>query len=118
MPSNAQRVEVLVSTALIIGSNNFGRLPAWTASLIRVARHLRSDHARRKKFYRLLQRKLMFHKVGLREGNCFQPTYVYPKEVKMMMRSVFPEDICDYPDPCHDQVYFVTVEDLHEVEVS
>lgn len=46
----------------------------------------------------------MFHRVGVKEGNLCQPTYVYPEEVKMLMRSVFSQDICDYPDPCHDQV--------------
>lgn len=33
-----------------------------------------------------------------------QPTYVYPEEVKMLLRSVFSQNICDYPDPCHDNV--------------
>lgn len=148
------------------------RLPVWMASLIHAAKRLRSDPARRKKVYRLLQRKLvgsftqtnqyldiwwscnnynntvdnsnsyhassliypqglffhihshkqswisflffsfillsllfqMFHRVGVSEGNPRQPTYVYPEEVKMLIRSVFPLDVCDYPDPCHDQV--------------
>lgn len=35
------------------------RLPVWMASLIHAAKRLRSDPARRKKVYRLLQRKLV-----------------------------------------------------------
>ncbi|KAM7370241.1 hypothetical protein PAMP_011512 [Pampus punctatissimus] len=93
---------------------SFG-LPVWIASLLHAAQRLRNDHARRKKVYRLLQRKLMFHKVGLKEGDVCQPTYVYPEEVKMLIRSVFPQNICDYLDPCHEQVVHVTVEDLHKV---
>ncbi|XP_034427734.1 coiled-coil-helix-coiled-coil-helix domain-containing protein 7 isoform X2 [Hippoglossus hippoglossus] len=94
------------------------RLPVWIASLIHTAKRLRSDPARRKKVYRLLQRKLMFHKVGVSEGNLRQPTYVYPEEVKMLIRSVFPQNVCDYPDPCHDQVVRVTAEDLHKVKIN
>ncbi|KAM8731416.1 uncharacterized protein AB9X84_025838 isoform 2-T2 [Acanthopagrus schlegelii] len=93
-------------------------LPVWIASLLQAAKPLKSDCARRKKVYRLLQRKLMFRKVGVKEGNPCQPTYVYPEEVKMLVRSVFSQDICDHPNPCHDQVVYVTVEDLHKVEVN
>ncbi|KAM6908616.1 uncharacterized protein PEZ65_016846 isoform 2-T2 [Lycodopsis pacificus] len=96
---------------------SFG-LPVWIASLLQAARRLKSDRARRKKAYRLLQRKLMFHRVGVKEGDLFQPTYVYPEEVKMLMRSVFSQDICDYPDPCHDQVVYLTLEDLHKVDIN
>lgn len=46
----------------------------------------------------------MFHRVGVKDGSLCQPTYVYPEEVKMLLRSVFSQNICDYPDPCHDQV--------------
>ncbi|AWP20999.1 Hypothetical protein SMAX5B_001574 [Scophthalmus maximus] len=97
--------------------SSFG-LPMWMASLIHAAKRLRSDPARRKKVYRLLQRKLMFHRVGVSEGNPRQPTYVYPEEVKMLIRSVFPLDVCDYPDPCHDQVVYVTAEDLYKVDTN
>ncbi|XP_067434149.1 coiled-coil-helix-coiled-coil-helix domain-containing protein 7 isoform X1 [Thunnus thynnus] len=90
-------------------------LPQWIASLLHTAKRLRSDHARRKKVYRLLQRKLMFHKVGIKEGDVCQPTYIYPEEVKILIRSVFSQNICDYPDPCHGQVVYVTVEDLHKI---
>ncbi|TKS88097.1 hypothetical protein D9C73_022221 [Collichthys lucidus] len=96
---------------------SFG-LPVWIASLLHVAKRLRSDCARRKKVYRLLHRKLMFHRVGVNEGNLFQPTYVYPEEVKMLVRSVFSQNILDYPDPCHDQVMHVTIEDLHKLEIN
>lgn len=37
----------------------FIRLPAWMASLLHVAKRLRSDCTRRKKVYRLLHRKLV-----------------------------------------------------------
>lgn len=40
----------------------------------------------------------------MKEGSLLKPTYVYPEEVKMLMRSAFPEGVCDYPNPCHDQV--------------
>ena len=46
----------------------------------------------------------MFHKVGIKEGDVCQPTYIYPEEVKILIRSVFSQNICDYPDPCHGQV--------------
>ncbi|TNN61167.1 Coiled-coil-helix-coiled-coil-helix domain-containing protein 7 [Liparis tanakae] len=78
-------------------------LPAWIASVLHAAKRLRSDRARRRKAYRLLQRKLMVHGVGVKEGDRVQPTYVYPEEVKTLVRSVFPEDVRDYPDPRHDQ---------------
>ncbi|KAG8009291.1 hypothetical protein GBF38_017414, partial [Nibea albiflora] len=93
------------------------RLPVWIASLLHAAKRLRSDRARRKKVYRLLHRKLVLHGVGVKEGN-FQPTYVFPEEVKMLVRSVFSQNILDYPDPCHDQVLHVTVEDLHKLEIK
>ncbi|XP_076577742.1 uncharacterized protein LOC143314561 [Chaetodon auriga] len=96
---------------------SFG-LPVWIASLLHAAKRLKSDCARRKKVYRLLQRKLMFHRVGVKEGNLCLPTYVYPEEVKMLLRSVFSQNICDYPDPCHNQVVYVTVEDLHKVDIN
>ncbi|KAK5604266.1 hypothetical protein CRENBAI_020346 [Crenichthys baileyi] len=94
---------------------SFG-LPVWIASLLHTAKRLRFDHARRKKVYRLLQRKLMFHRVGVKEDSQRQPTYVYPEEVKLLMRSAFPKDICDYPDPDHDHVVYITVEDLYNIE--
>ncbi|KAL7373519.1 hypothetical protein ABVT39_008543 [Epinephelus coioides] len=99
-------------------SSLFFRLPVWMASLLHTAKCLRSDLVRRKKVYRLLQRKLMFHKVGVKEGDLCQPTYVYPQEVKMLMRSVFSKDICDYPDPCHNRVVYITVEDLHKIDIN
>jgi hypothetical protein len=46
----------------------------------------------------------VFHNVGMKEEGECPPTYVYPEQVKTLIRSVFPEDICDYPDPCHQQV--------------
>lgn len=41
---------------------------------------------------------------GMKERRVCQPTYVYPIEVKMLLRSVFSENICDFPDPCHNNV--------------
>lgn len=152
----------------------FSRLPGWVASLLCTAKCLKSDRARRKKFYRLLQRKLVgkslnqslisrskktktngwrsmwqlysmcwnddflnfllkplqcqtfrysqvfpfcyccsgsflivlsqfFHGIGV-ERNGGQPTYVYPAEVKKLLRSVFSQNICDYADPRHEKV--------------
>lgn len=124
------------------------RLPAWIASLLRAAKRLRSDCARRKKVYRLLHRKLvcahaviqisihshlflslhllfpfktlmtvsfppqMSQGFGMKELHVCQPTYVYPTEVKMLLRSVFFESICDYPDPCHNNVSVNFIHDL------
>ncbi|KAL7373518.1 hypothetical protein ABVT39_008543 [Epinephelus coioides] len=68
--------------------------------------------------YRSLPFIWMFHKVGVKEGDLCQPTYVYPQEVKMLMRSVFSKDICDYPDPCHNRVVYITVEDLHKIDIN
>ncbi|KAJ3611139.1 hypothetical protein NHX12_021155 [Muraenolepis orangiensis] len=94
--------------------HSFG-LPVWMSPLIHAAGRMKSDPGRRRKAYRLLQRRLVFHKVGVKEEGGGQPTYVYPEQVKAMIRSVFPEDICDYPDPCHHQVVYVTMEDLHKL---
>ncbi|XP_038135913.1 uncharacterized protein LOC119780082 [Cyprinodon tularosa] len=93
---------------------SFG-LPVWIASLLCAAQRLRSDHARRKKVYRLMQRRLMRHGVGVKEGNHCPPTYVYPEEVKMLLRSAFPDDVCGYADPDHDHVVFITMEDLQSI---
>ncbi|CAM2103446.1 unnamed protein product [Caretta caretta] len=41
------------------------------------------------------------------------PTYIYPKELKNLMRSAFPAGVCNYPDPGHSKVVHVTLEDLH-----
>ncbi|TDG97017.1 hypothetical protein EPR50_G00220910 [Perca flavescens] len=112
LPSNNLLMDVYVDLCCSFG------LPVWMASLLHAAKRLRTDLARRRKVYRLLQRKLMFHRVGVKEGDLFQPTYVYPEEVKMLIRSVFSQDICDYPDPCHDQVVYLTVEDLHKVPIK
>lgn len=46
----------------------------------------------------------VFHKVGVKEEVHCPPTYVYPQEVKMLIRHMFPQDICNYPDPSHGQV--------------
>ncbi|CAM4664760.1 unnamed protein product [Lepidochelys olivacea] len=40
------------------------------------------------------------------------PTYIYPKELKNLMRSAFPAGVCNYPDPGHSKVVHVTLEDL------
>lgn len=46
----------------------------------------------------------MLQRVGVKEEDVYNLTYVYPVEVKMLLRSVFSNNICDYPDPCHDKV--------------
>ncbi|KAF6722127.1 hypothetical protein FQA47_018442 [Oryzias melastigma] len=94
-------------------------LPVWIAALLQSAKRLRSDHSRRKKAYRLLQRKLISHRVGVKDKSLphqHQPTYVYPEEVKMLIRSAFPKDICGHPDPNHDEVVHITLEDLWKME--
>ncbi|CAJ1081995.1 coiled-coil-helix-coiled-coil-helix domain-containing protein 7 isoform X1 [Xyrichtys novacula] len=93
-------------------------LPVWIASLLNAAKCRKNDCARRKKAYRLLQRTLIKHRIGVEDGNLRQPTYVYPKEVKMLIRSAFSKNVCDYPDPCHDQVVNITMDDLHKVEIQ
>ncbi|KAK6299209.1 hypothetical protein J4Q44_G00307190 [Coregonus suidteri] len=98
-------------------SQTFG-IPLWVAPLLRAASRARSDHARRKKAYKLIQRKLYHQGVGCQKGDGGHPTYVYPTELKQLMRAVFPEDVCDYPDPCHAQVVQVTMEDLQGIESS
>ena len=44
----------------------------------------------------------------MKEEDTVQPTYVYSAEVKQLIRNAFPEDIRDYPDPCHKQVSHIT----------
>lgn len=52
-------VHAMYSLQIKIKSPPFLRLPVWIASLLHVAKRLRSDCARRKKVYRLLHRKLV-----------------------------------------------------------
>lgn len=52
-------VHAMCSLQIKIKSPPFLRLPVWIASLLHVAKRLRSDCARRKKVYRLLHRKLV-----------------------------------------------------------
>lgn len=44
------------------------------------------------------------HGVGCH--NLDKPTYVYPAELKQLIRAAFPEDICDYHDPQHQNVNY------------
>ncbi|XP_078794940.1 uncharacterized protein LOC144988427 [Oryzias latipes] len=96
----------------------FSRVPVWIAALLQSAKRLRSDHSRRKKAYRLLQRKLISGRVGVKDRSLHPPTYVYPEEVKMLIRSAFPQDICSHPDPNHEEVVHITIEDLWKIEGS
>ncbi|KAK9963020.1 hypothetical protein ABG768_006245 [Culter alburnus] len=71
---------------------------------------------KRRKVYRLIQRQLLNNRVGCStSGN---PTYVYPTELKEMVRSAFPKGICDYVDPCHKNVVAITLDDLKMMEFS
>ncbi|KAJ8014899.1 hypothetical protein DPEC_G00020570 [Dallia pectoralis] len=93
-------------------------IPLWVAPLLHAASRHRSDHARRKKAYRLIHRTLYHKGVGCQKGVGPYPTYVYPTELKQLLRTVFPEDVCDFPDPCHRQMVKVTMEDLEVVKPS
>ncbi|GAA6096528.1 coiled-coil-helix-coiled-coil-helix domain-containing protein 7 isoform X1 [Tachysurus ichikawai] len=88
-------------------------VPLWVAPLLHTASRLQSDAARRRKVYRLIQRRLLHHGVGC--GKLNKPTYVYPEKVKQLIRAVFPEEICDYHDPQHQNVVTVTMEDMNSV---
>ncbi|KAK7138163.1 hypothetical protein R3I94_013710 [Phoxinus phoxinus] len=77
---------------------------------------MKTDRLKRRKVYRLIQRQLMKNRVGC--STCDKPTYVYPNELKEMVRSAFPKDICDYDDPCHKNVVAVTMEDFKMMEFS
>lgn len=57
----------------------------------------------------------MFQRIGIKEGHVCQPTYVYPEEVKMLLRSVFSKDICDYPNPSHNNVSINSTHHLYVV---
>ncbi|KAB5571310.1 hypothetical protein PHYPO_G00223500 [Pangasianodon hypophthalmus] len=88
-------------------------VPLWVAPLLLAASRLKGDPARRRKAYRLIQRRLLHHGVGC--GKLHKPTYVYPAEVKQLIRAAFPEEICDYHDPQHQNVVAVTMDDLSGV---
>lgn len=91
-------------------------VPLWVAPLLHAASRLRSDPNRRRKVYRLIQRRLMHHGVGC--GETHKPTYVYPSEVKQLIRTAFPQEICDYHDPQHHNVVAVTMDDMNSVNVA
>ncbi|KAG9346530.1 hypothetical protein JZ751_006841 [Albula glossodonta] len=65
---------------------------------------MKSDHARRKKTYKLIQHKLFQQRLGCSTHDEKCPTYVYPLALKQLVRAVFPEGVCDYPDPSHSEV--------------
>ncbi|XP_048884173.1 uncharacterized protein LOC125750413 isoform X2 [Brienomyrus brachyistius] len=92
-------------------------VPGWVASLLCAASRLKSDKARRKKTYKLIHHELFKHKVGCGKSHRNRPTYVYPQEVKGLIRTVFPKGVCDYPDPSHAEVVLLTVEDLSSLAV-
>ncbi|KAG5263995.1 hypothetical protein AALO_G00270970 [Alosa alosa] len=78
-------------------------IPLWLAPLLRVAGRLKTDRARRRSAYRFIQRQLYHHRVGCTDDNC-NPTYIYPAELKELIRAVFPAEVCNYPDPCNEKV--------------
>lgn len=102
-------------------------VPLWVGPLLHAASRLKTDRERRRKVYRLIQRQLVSvglcyiintsywlnvtqsshifkqkNKIG--SSTCGKRTYVYPAKLKEMIRSAFPDDICNYPDPCHENV--------------
>ncbi|XP_028816744.1 type 2 DNA topoisomerase 6 subunit B-like [Denticeps clupeoides] len=78
-------------------------MPLWIAPLLGAAGRQKVDRARRKLAYRLIHRKLFIHRLGFGPDN-ISPTYVFPPELKELIRAVFPGERCDYPDPCHEKV--------------
>lgn len=40
-------------------------------------------------------------------GKTKYPTYVYPQELKTLLRTVFPEGVCNYSDPDHSKVWAI-----------
>ncbi|KAM9470116.1 uncharacterized protein Hap1MRO34_012186 [Clarias gariepinus] len=88
-------------------------VPLWVAPLLHAASRQKADPARRRRAYRLIQRRLLHHGVG--RDKLPKPTYVYPTEVKQLIRAAFPEKICDYHDPQHQNVIVVTMDDLKGV---
>ncbi|XP_064415732.1 uncharacterized protein LOC106704104 [Latimeria chalumnae] len=89
-------------------------VPLWVVPILEEAAKLREDKARRQKAYRLIWTKLLKAGLGLEKAS--SPTYVYPLELKQLIRSVFPEGVCDYPDPEHSKVVQVTLAELHSLD--
>ncbi|KAJ8405212.1 hypothetical protein AAFF_G00322030 [Aldrovandia affinis] len=92
-------------------------IPLWVAPLLHAASRLKSDRARRKRTYKLIQHKLFQQRLGCSIKEKLHPTYVYPLALKQLVRTVFPAEVCDYPDPSHAQVVLVTLEDLNGVRL-
>ncbi|KAL4622947.1 rho guanine nucleotide exchange factor 4 isoform X1 [Arapaima gigas] len=93
-------------------------VPVWVASLLHTASRLRSDRARRKKVYKLIKCRLFQHRVGCSGDVQVCPTYVFPAALKELVRTVFPQDVCNYPDPSHAKVIHVTLEDLNAISAK
>ncbi|XP_077148480.1 uncharacterized protein LOC143809250 isoform X1 [Ranitomeya variabilis] len=85
-------------------------VPQWVKSILEVSAKMKDDKLRRRKAYRMVRRQLWAAGIGLDRVSF--PTYVYPGNLKALIRSLFPENICNYPDPDHDKVVKVTMEDL------
>ncbi|KAK2891248.1 hypothetical protein Q8A67_013891 [Cirrhinus molitorella] len=95
---------------------SFG-VPLWVGPLLHAASRLKTtDRIKRRKVYRLIQRQLLNDRIGC--STCDKPTYVYPAELKEMVRAAFPNDICHYEDPCHENVVAITMNDLKRMELS
>ncbi|KAG5853136.1 hypothetical protein ANANG_G00069880 [Anguilla anguilla] len=90
-------------------------IPLWVAPLLHAASRCKSDRARRRRTYKLIQHKLLHCKLGCSTDEKFRPTYVYPLALKQLVRTVFPKEVCNYPDPNHAKVVTVTLEDLNAV---
>ncbi|XP_016147459.1 cilia-and flagella-associated protein 96 isoform X3 [Sinocyclocheilus grahami] len=75
-------------------------VPLWVGPLLHAASRLKkTDRIKRRKVYRLIQRQLL-NRIGCSTRD--KCTYVYPAELKEVVRAAFPNDICDYEDPCHE----------------
>ncbi|KAF4104709.1 hypothetical protein G5714_014040 [Onychostoma macrolepis] len=94
---------------------SFG-VPLWVGPLLHAASRLKkTDRIKRRKVYRLIQRQLL-NRIGCSSRD--KCTYVYPAELKEMVRAAFPNDICDYEDPCHENVVAITMDDLKRMKLS
>ncbi|KXJ06975.1 hypothetical protein AC249_AIPGENE20647 [Exaiptasia diaphana] len=51
-------------------------------------------------------------KLGKEAAKGDQPTYVYPMELKAVVRGIIPGELSDFPDPTGPRIYQVSLKDL------
>ncbi|KAM4663000.1 uncharacterized protein O3C94_011313 [Discoglossus pictus] len=91
-------------------------VPQWVMSVLKEASKMKDDKLRRRQAYRLVRRQLWQAGIGLQHTPF--PTYVYPENLKTLIRTLFPGGVCNYPDPEHKKVVPVTMEDLFLVKAQ